>query len=130
MKLKPELQNIRNALKQVPAEQLAVAVEALAFLYVDVYLELHPIRHGATAAQRDAIRTVLILRTIQEGVNVAAEVLTGTKAPSLYASPEEEARAMTAAVQGMADAQPSPEDETLAKAQADAAIAKAQGRLQ
>ena len=103
------MKELRNILCSASPLQLAIALEAVAFIHVETYVELHPLPAGITPEERDELQAAMIYSSITQALNTAAEV-----ALDLSAKPE---RAITR------------EDEERAKAAAEAAIAKAQGRL-
>ena len=104
------MKNLRSVLPNASPLQLAIALEAVAFIHVEMYMEQNPPPAGITPEERDELHAAMIYSSITGALNTAAEV-----ALNLSAKPER---------------QPDPDAEAVAKAMADAAIAKAQGRLQ
>ena len=109
------MKELRSVLPTASPLQLAIALEAVAFLHVEMYMAQNPPPAGITPEERDELHNAMIYSSITTALNTAAEV-----ALDLSVKPQP----MTAFEQAVTR-----EDEERAKAAADAAIAKAAGKL-
>jgi hypothetical protein len=99
--------DFNQALAQLQKPDMMMLVNTLATRIVEDHITKHPLPDGA---DHDEMLAIMMCMTITEAATVAREAM------------QEAAKA--------APQQPNPDAEAVAKAQADAAIAKAQGRLQ
>ena len=88
-------------------QTLAAVIEVLAMNHVEDFIKGHPLPDGADP---DETRSIMLIMTVRSAVERVARIV---KADEQYATP----------------IPPTPQDETTAKDAADAAIAKAQGKL-
>lgn len=110
MKHQNAMKELRAMLPSASPLQLAIALEAVAYVHAETYMDHNP-PPPMPDAERAELRAALIHHSITGALNTAAEVI------------------LDSSKQSKADAQPSPEDEARAKAAADAAIAKAADKL-
>ena len=103
------MQELRHAMRSTSPLQLAIALEAVAFIHVEMYLDHNP-PPDCTPEELEELRAAMIYSSIAGALNTAAEV-----ALDISAKPAR---------------QPDPDAEAVAKAMAEAAIAKAKGGLQ
>ena len=102
------MHQLRSILLTLSPQQLAIALESCAFVYVESYLQHTPPPEGTTPEEREALREAMIYSALIKALNTAAEV-----ALELAAKP---------------DTQPDPDAEAVAQAMAEAAILKAAGK--
>ena len=102
------MQELRRILPTANPLQLAIALEAVAFVQVETYMELNP-PSDCTPEELEELRAAMIFHAITKALNTAADV-----ALELSAKPAQ---------------QPDPDAEAVAKAQAESVIAKMKGDL-
>lgn len=110
MKYQKVIQELRAAVREASSLQLAIALEAAAYVHAESYMEHNPLPQGATAVEREEMRAAMIFHTMTRALNMAAEVVIDLSEKA--AAPQSSA-----------------EDQARASATADAAIAKAAGKL-
>lgn len=110
MKYQKALRELRIAMHEASPLQLAIALEAAAHGHVDAYMAHNPPPQGGTDAEHAELRAAMIFHVMTCALNMAAEVAIDLSEKA--AAPQSSA-----------------EDQARASATADAAIAKAAGKL-